>query len=178
MRRKRRLRWDPKVLMRLYFLAETGASAPQIAQVLEQEFDPEAVPSERSVYNLLRDRRDSANTEPWSTVGSDLDDGPIVLPVIAASLKAGYAWPTKELASWIVHVRRLAPEMPLDRVWEFAAHYRTATAMGDAEDRWVRQLDAYMALELWRSVEAEMEALNNQWVPAVWWQTEEDRVND
>ena len=64
-------------------------------------------------------------------------------------------WP-KELASWIVHVRRLAPEMPFDKVWEFAAHYRTAKAMGEAEDRWVRQLDAYMALELFAYAETTM----------------------
>lgn len=154
-----------EIRARIEEMARHGDPGPYILRVIQREFKEEAPTHVRTVQKIAKPFRGKASRERWSASRAEATEAALVLPVLGELIRRrSMDRLSPDLARWIANVRRIAPDMPLHEAYLMADRYLWV--------EWLRSdptyLDAYMALELWRSKDAEMEAIARGLIPLDW----------
>lgn len=159
-------------------------NAAEIHRALARRFpDPDDLPSERTIRDILAELRGVDDGEPWAFPAAvpDAIDAALVLPVLARlmqSSRGGRRGVTVGEARWITAIRRAAPGLDPRVAFELAREYLLAAA-GKADRA---DLDAFLAFAPWESGAARSTyeaALGAKWIgpPLAWLrQTGEEAV--
>jgi hypothetical protein len=107
--------------------------------------------SPRTIGRMV-DRLKPANVSgPWSFAEeTNPEDAGLALEVLAQVYDRtdGRVWLTKELAAWVIRLRRAAPDMPASWAYVLAWQYSAATTtQGEQDER--PMLDLVFALQPW-----------------------------
>ena len=114
---------------------EPRVSATSIAAEMRKRFRrlKTALPSTRSVQEMVKEYRPPDPSDWWSLADADLNDAPLVLDTLAAVMnmvKNPRQSVTVDHATWIVRVRRACPEMNGWDAWRVARRYLVREARG------------------------------------------------
>jgi hypothetical protein len=110
------------------------------------------VPDTRAIQRLVKKLMPPDDSGPWSFADLDRGDGDPeearlvldVLPVIV-EYTGGRVWPSRNLARWIVRVKRAAPTIPPWTAYVYARLYQVQPP----DDPNTRLLDLLLALRPW-----------------------------
>ncbi len=107
--------------------------------------------SRRTVQEIARVARGKDPTAPWSFVDTPSDDARLVLDVLSPIVRRtdGRVWFSKDLAGWVVRVRKAAPTMPPDWVHLVAHGYQWSRA----DDHETHALDLTLATAPWQNAQ-------------------------
>ncbi len=156
---KRRRIWPQPVVDRAtVLLREDGVSPRRVEAMLRDEFPKEAgqnrVPTWRTLYDMRRDLRPSADEEgSWSLLDSDPEEARLVLPVMRELNRTGagfLGWNLpRDVARWVATVRMADPDLPLVESFYQAMRYLQAER-GISEPA---DADRYLVLQLYNKKE-------------------------
>jgi hypothetical protein len=112
------------------------------------------VPSRKTIGRIAKAARPPAPTTPgdaWSLKDASADEAALVLPVLAEVIERSQGHIRtlpRDLATWIVRVRRAAPTLPPWDAYELGVEYRRAE-LGMKGALPMSALDAYLAFRPW-----------------------------
>jgi hypothetical protein len=147
-------------------LAPVPLAGTEVHRKLQDEF-PDSAVSLRTVQMLLSEWRPPEGEEKaWTLADADPEDAALILPVLGELTRRdkGARGVSQQIAQWLVRVRTIAPDMPLLSAFDVSAFYAHAERTGGE----TAYLDTFLALEAWRSREAEEQAIIRRWLPVNW----------
>ena len=117
------------------------------AEIYDEVVGDRGIPSLRTVQVIAKLAKGDAS-DIWSVTDSEPEDAALLLPVVAAliSKSAGRVRLTVDAAAWVLHVRRLAADLPPYAAWQIATFYQGRHGAGLA----TTDVDALLAFAPWR----------------------------
>jgi hypothetical protein len=152
--RRRRRNIDPDLEKWIEAQARRGIPPIEIYRQMtegDQWKHLENLPLLRTVQSMAQEQRFVDKSGPWSVADEDFspEDARLILEVFADVIAFNHKKHvfTKAEAAWVLKVRRIAPRLYLDRVWEFARAYMLAESKGES----TAGLDALLAFMPWKN---------------------------
>lgn len=153
--RPKRSRWSPDVFDRaqdLYNARPTPAPGRLAEQLSREQAELGETPSESTIRDWIKNGWITLDPEdaPWSMTQSQGEDAALILDVIRALISESgqpFSWPrrpSRQVASWIVRIRRAYPDITDMRAVYFAA--TLARRGGDSLER----VETLLAFTPWR----------------------------
>ena len=95
------------------------------------EAGPLSAPSLRTVQSIAAEMRPPDDSDAWSPATADAGEAALVMPVLAALVRAGQMTSmTQAMARWVARVRLVAPSLGHLEVLLFAGRYLAAEGAG------------------------------------------------
>ena len=138
----------------IHRLAREGWTGKEIADFLPNKFGETALHI-RAVQNRIRPLKD--HNTPWDRLsGSGKKSAKIleVLRTVIAITKGRKREFTQAEVDWIIWIQGIAPSLPAQYVWRFAATYLTDMSDGKTD---FTQLDNFLAFKPWESLNAQID---------------------
>jgi hypothetical protein len=135
-------------------MAVEGVTSPtQIYGELDRlgHIDAGGSPSPRTIQRLIARLKTVDVSGPWSFAQEeDPEDARLALEVLAQVYDRtdGRVWLTKEVAAWVIRLRRAEPEMPASWAYVLAWQYLAAESAQREQDE-PMLLDLVVALQPW-----------------------------
>ena len=138
----------------IHRLAREGWTGKEIADFLPNKFGETALHI-RAVQNRIRPLKD--HNTPWdrlSVSGKKSAKIMEVLRTVIAITKGRKREFTQAEVDWIIWIQGIAPSLPAQYVWRFAATYLTDMSDGKTD---FTQLDNFLAFKPWESLNAQID---------------------
>ena len=132
--------------------AHEGWTAAEINRMMHKDvqfLDKEDLPSKKTVERVVKSVRIEDSSGPWGVMDSDAEDARLILDVLADVIiqtegrKTRF---TKEEASWVLKLRKVASDARPYNVWLLAREYMV---LEDKKIYDTAALDHYLAFKPW-----------------------------
>jgi len=143
-----------------------GWSGVQIHRHIEGKWKGRDLPDLRTIQRMVRDISIVDKSGEWSIADSEPEDARLVLDVFADGCANGYLFHiSKDLANWVVRVKKIALGAPAQIVFFLAFLYLTRDDTGVE----IKGLDGYLAFTPWKEDRKYLmlykRAVAKKWVP-------------
>ena len=161
---------SPEIVAEMERLAASpvSISVSEVHRHIEEMFgETLAIPTERTIYNILRDLTIHDDSEEWQFAETDGDEAALILPVLAdiAHATQGHRTSiTNREAGWVVRLRRAVPDLAPLWAYAYARHY----ILRLQREQPTTDLDMLLSFAPWRGkehAERYTRALNAGWIP-------------
>ena len=132
--------------------ADSGMSPAEIERKMKAEpqfIENEKLPSLRTIRRVVEDRRPEDSSGAWRIKNAEAEDARLILDVLADVIietegrKGSF---TKKEASWVLKLRKVAPDARPYNVWRLAREYMVLENKKIAD---TATLDHYLAFRPW-----------------------------
>ena len=113
-------------------------SAAEVRRILLGAFAENAVPSERTIHDMVKEIVRRYPPARWTIAQAKLEQLAIVFPVWALAVTKGRGL-TQAEADWVERIRIVTPDLSLDDVWRLASE----RVLWPGSEEWIDPLLAY-----------------------------------